>query len=79
MKFFWLLLTSVLCFTVTAEPLPLPPQAHIVVEGLGTVERVPDIIELDIDIRKTASALLMPKIKSIRLSKRPFKLQTSTG
>jgi uncharacterized protein YggE len=55
MKFFWLLLASVFCFPVTAEPLPLPPQAHIVVEGLGTVERVPDIVELDIDIRKTAN------------------------
>ena len=61
MKFFWLFLASVLCFPVTAEPLPLPPQAHIVVEGLGTVERIPDIVELDIDIRKTAISFAQAK------------------
>lgn len=56
MKFLWLIVTTLLSLPVFAEPLPLPSQAHIVVQGLGTIERVPDIVELDIDIRKTADS-----------------------
>lgn len=54
MKLFWILLIGFSSLPLQAEPLPLPPQAHIVLEGLGELERIPDIVELDVDVRETA-------------------------
>ena len=54
MKLFWILLIGLFSLSLQAEPLPLPPQAHLVLEGLGELEKIPDIVELDVDVRETA-------------------------
>jgi hypothetical protein len=59
MKKFWFLFSSLfvlpLYLPLQAEPLPLPSQAHIIIDAVGEFERIPDIIELDIDVLQTAA------------------------
>lgn len=66
MKPFHALLMFLFCLPTVAEQLPLPPQSHIVIEAVGELQRVPDIVELDIDIRHTASSFAEAK-KSVDL------------
>ncbi len=54
MKLFYSLLVFTLALPALAENLPLPPQAHIIVQGNGEIERLPDIIELELVISHTA-------------------------
>lgn len=55
MKSQWLVVLLLICLPTSAQQLPLPPQPHIVVDGIGEIERTPDIVELDLDIRHTAN------------------------
>ncbi|MGK0500470.1 MAG: hypothetical protein ACJAYG_002120 [Oceanicoccus sp.] len=47
--------------SLVASELPLPEQAHIVVNGYGSVEQVPDIIKLRFEVNATADSFAAAK------------------
>lgn len=47
-------LAAIISTATDAGDLPLPAQPHLVVQGLGEVEQVPDLITLHLDVSATA-------------------------
>lgn len=63
MRFTLTLVLTLCCLSgnLAAQDFPLPPQPHIVVIGEGEIERVPDIVDLSVEVSQTAASFAEAK------------------
>lgn len=63
MRFTLTLALALCCLTgtTTAQDFPLPDQPHIVVVGEGEIERIPDIVEISVQVSQTANSFAEAK------------------
>lgn len=64
MKLNWIFLALLLPLNMaTAYELPLPNKPHLIIEGYGAVEEVPDIVKIDFEVSVIAANLSLAKQK----------------
>lgn len=61
MKFLWLLLLTLPIHSALGADLPLPDKPHVVVQGYGFVEQIPDQVNIQFEVVATAQSLPMAK------------------